>query len=216
MRSYRSKLLAATLLATTSFVLSGCGDDSPTGNAGDALSAVEAQLLVAELFGVLQLIEIPPLDPGPTAVASGPARTPYGDLYDDEIGVADACTGGGLATIDGLITGDVDEAAGTADISLTATADFNQCVVPTQSVSLTLNGDPDVGLSADIDITDVAISVVIDLDGGVSYVSSDGRAGTCAMDLTITANAGSTGVSEVISGSACGTSGSELDIALFD
>jgi hypothetical protein len=208
----RLRSLTIPLLVTTILVLPACGSDSPTGNSGDALSPVEAQFVVAALFDVLDLIEIPLLD-GPPA-AAGPAQTPYGQLYDPEIGGNQDCFTG-LASISGLITGDVDQNAETADLSASATVDFDACVVPGEVVSFTLDGAPDVDLSADIDISPDVISITLNLDGAVAYAATDNRSGTCAIDLTIVGSASSAGVTESMTGSACGTPASQLDVSLF-
>lgn len=216
MLARRTRLLAIACLGPTMFAVSGCGGDSPTGNSGDALNPLEVQFLVFAYFGVLQLIDVPLLDAGPAAV-SGPARTPYAELYDDLIDGTAECSGGGIITIDGLITGEVDEQSGTADLAANATADFDACVVPGETVTLTLNGAPDIDISADMDVTQQALSITIDSDGAVAFSTSDGRSGTCAIDLRVAASASEVaGVSEVVTGSACGSNASQLDISLFD
>lgn len=212
----RTRALTVALLTTSMLVFSACGGDDPTGTTGDALTAAEAQYLVSAFFGSLQLIQIPLLETGPAAVAGGPARTPYGEVYDDQIDATDTCLGGGQTTVDGIITGDVDQAAGTADITATATVDFVNCVVPGETVTFTVNGDPDVGIVGDIVITDQAITIDIDASGGVAFETSDGRSGTCGMDITISANASQAGLEQTLTGSACGQNASQFDLVLFD
>jgi hypothetical protein len=197
--------LAAAMLST-----SACGGDDPTGNSGDALTPLEAQALVSAFFVALQGIDIPLLNTG------GPAAVPYGDVYDDVIAGQDECFGGGSTSISGLITGDVDQQAGTAVLSAEADVDFINCVVPTETVAFTLNGAPDVHLSADIDISETAITIDIAMEGDVAFVGSDGRSGTCAIDLSVAAGASSSGVNQTLLGSACGTSASNFDVVLFD
>lgn len=215
MRHRRSRLLAIPVLAASVFALAACGDDdSPTGNSGDAVSAAEAQFLVAAFFEALDAIDIPPLE---TAGPAGPAQTPYGELYDDEISGTNECFGGGFSTIQGLITGDVDEETGDADIDVNATVDFTTCIVPaSETVAYTLDGAPDIDVIADIVIAGQLVSIDIDFDGAVDFLTSDGRTGTCALDLTVSASADEAGVSESASGSVCGVSANQLQITLFD
>lgn len=127
------------------------------------------------------------------------------------------CGGGGSATIDGLISGDVDQQTGVSDIAVSATVDFIGCVIPGDLVTYTLAGAPDVDISADIDITEGGASIAITTNGGIAYSASDGRSGTCSIDLDINASASQgTGVNEVLTGSACGVPAGQLDISLFD
>lgn len=210
-----TRLFTVPVLAASILAFSACGSDSPTGNSGDALTAAEAEFLVSEFFNALELIQIPLLDTGPAA-ASGLARTPYGELYDPVIAASGPCAGGGLTSVNGAITGDVDETANTADITASATVDFTGCVVPGETISYTLNGNPDVGLTADIAITQTSISIDIGVDGAVSYETTDGRSGSCALDLTVAASQSALGFSQTLGGTACGASAGQFDIVLFD
>lgn len=209
-------IVAATTL-TMLLTVSACGDDSPAGITGDALNAAETQQLVGAFFIVLEVIDIPLLDNfyGPAAGAR-PAATPYGELYDDEIDGVTECLGGGSASVTGLITGDVDQEAETADISVSATADLVACVVPGEATTFTLNGDPDVDLSAEITITPTAISIDISTDGDVAFSTNDGRSGSCSLNFGVSASATQAGVIQNLTGTVCGISASSLDIALFD
>ena len=119
-----------------------------------------------------------------------------------------------LATV--IIAGDVDEQAGTGDITVNADVDFVGCIVPTETVNFTLSGDPDVALSADIVITDQSITIDITAEGAVAFVGSDGRTGTCGIDLSLGAVASAVGVTQTLTGSACGADASNFDVVLFD
>ena len=208
----------AVTVATTLTILlsvSACGSDSPAGITGDALNAAETQQLVGAFFAVLELIDIPLLETAPAAVAR-PAATPYGELYDDQVGGVTECEGGGSASVEGLITGDVDQEAGTAALSMTATADFAGCVVPGETTTFTLNGDPDIGLTSDLNISPSAISIDIDTDGYVAFETDDGRSGSCRLNFGVSASATSSGIQETLSGTVCGVNASSLDVSLFN
>jgi hypothetical protein len=208
------RLVTSLSLVLVAFSVSACKDD-PTGTTGDALSAAETAQMVSAIFFVLQELEIPLLD-GPSAT-SGPAATPYGDLYDDEVDVEINCDEVGAATMTGLITGDVDQEDGTADLDMDATMDFVNCMVFGEDVVLTLDGNPDVEISADIIITESLITLSIDTEGSVAFTTSDDREGTCGVNLTISASASEAGgVVETLSGSVCGVNASGLDISLFE
>lgn len=209
---------AAAAAATLALLLSvsACGSDSPSGIEGDALDAAETAQLVAQFFDVLDLVNIPLLDTAIPAAGAQPAATPYGELYDDQIDGVGECQGGGSASVSGLITGDVDQQAETADISVAATADFAGCVVPGETVTFTLNGDPDVAISADIAITSTSVSIDINADGAVAFVTDDGRSGSCTLDFGVSGSATSSGGIETHTGTVCGLPVSQLDVALFD
>lgn len=212
----RRRLATMTSLTLALVVLTACGDDSPTEATGDALTVGETQEVVTAFFDLLELIEIPLLDGGGAPVA-GPAAVPYGDLYDDVIDGQIQCDlPGGTATAVGLITGDVDPVAETADIMVSATVDAVNCAHVGETSTITLDGDPDVGLGGEISITPVSIDITIDVDGGFSFTTDDGRTGTCPMDFTVTASSSEGGLSEVISGTACGVNAAQLQVSLFD
>jgi hypothetical protein len=209
----RSRLFALPVLAASVFAMAACGDDDPAGISGDAVTFAEAQVLALAFFQALDGIDIPPLE----SVGVGPAQTPYGELYPDDINSTNPCPAGGSSSVQGLITGDVDEETGEADIDVSVTVDFNACNVPTsETVVFTLNGAPDVGVGADIVIMDQLVSIDVDFAGAVGFLTSDGRTGTCGLDFTISASASEAGVSQGVTGSACGIDASGFEISLFD
>ncbi len=201
------------VLTAGALLVSSCGGSSPTGNSGDALTADEAYAVADEMFTLLQLVDISLFDNPPVASGS-PAATPYGEIYDDQIDEGAACLKGGTGSIVGTISGDVDQEAGSADLSVDATADFDGCGVG-EAQTITLDGNPDVGISADVLFSPTASSIDLDAQGNVSYSTSDGRNGTCAVDMSVAVSAGETGADQTLSGTVCGVDASTFDLQLI-
>jgi hypothetical protein len=202
------RAIVGTLGAVMVVALPACKDD-PTGTSGDALSLVEATDIVSGIYDLLELIDIPLL-------SSGPAAVPYAELYDPMIDVSIVCDGEvGTATMGGTIAGDVDQEAGTADITVSATADFAGCQLIGDAVTLTLDGNPDIDFSGSIAITDVSVLLGIEVDGNVSFETDDGRSGTCDVTLSLSAGATALGVSEQLTGTICGVNAAGMDVTLF-
>jgi len=200
------------VLTVGAMLLASCGGSSPTGNSGDALTAAEANLVAAHLFALLQLVTIDLF--GPTAAGGSPAAVPYGDLYDDQIDGSLPCALGGTGSIAGTISGDVTQETGEADLSVNATADWNGCVLG-EGQTVTLDGNPDVGITAHILFGQTSSSIDLDGQGNVSYSTNDGRSGTCGVDMSASVGLTQSGINQTLSGTVCGVDASTLDLQLI-
>jgi hypothetical protein len=177
------------------FVTACGGDDVPTGtNSGDPLTTQEALDVYAQLNAAVS-----------TALGGavpGPAASP-GAAMDPITPVSADCPYGGSVRV----TGDVDASSfgqSGGNISFTLIENINGCGVMSGGYEFTVDGDPSIAISGDIDVSidgqNFDISGTYDLDGGFSYTSDDGRSGSCAMNVSV--NYGTFAVS----GSICGQS----------
>jgi hypothetical protein len=185
------------LTAGLAFVATACGDDDPTGtgtNSGDPLTTQEALDVYAQLnLAVSQALG---------GAVPGPAATP-GAAMDPIPTVSADCPYGGSVTV----SGDVDASdfgQNGGSLSFTFTESISGCKVMSGGNTFTVDGDPNISISGDIDVTlsnqNYSLSGTYDLDGGFSYTSDDGRSGSCAMDVSVDYGTFS------VSGSICGQS----------
>jgi hypothetical protein len=188
-----AKLFA--LGAGLALFVTACGDDGPTGtNSGDPLTAQEALDVYAQLNTAIATA-LGGAVPGPAA-SPGAAMDPIPTVSAD-------CPYGGSVTVSGDVNADnFGENGGSIDFSLTE--EINGCGVLSGGTTFTVDGDPYIAMSGDINVTidgmSYDISGTYDLDGGFSYTADDGRSGSCAMDVSV--NYGTLSVS----GSVCGQS----------
>jgi hypothetical protein len=200
-RPVRTACLAASVL-----LFAACGGDS-TGNSGDGVSPAEAAALMQSLFGFvgdnLNLFMVP----------ASLAQVPYSDTYDPLIDADEDCEAGGTRTLDGTISGDVDEQAQTADLNVMARADFVGCRFYISELNIiTVDGQPDVLFDADLLIDEAQDNEtdVVDVSGTVAFSITDGRSGTCVIDALVTITSIGTSEEVTASGSVCGANAAGL------
>jgi hypothetical protein len=92
------------------------------------------------------------------------------------------------------------------------TVDFAACSFPSNDLTVTVDGQPDITFQADFLLTQESLSVDGSQRGGFSFTTSDGRAGSCAIDIEFDASytTGSAAVSSV-SGTVCGRSAAAFE-----
>ena len=182
-----------TLAASMALLATACGSDAPTGtNSGDLLTAQEA----LDVFGQLNAVVGQALG----GVATGPVASP-GASQDPIPTVSAECPYGGSVSISGDVdVSNLNQQTGTGSISFDLTESISSCGIMSGGYEFTVSGDPSIVIEGDIDIGTTSISGTYKMMGGFSYTSDDGRAGSCAMDVS----ANFTEMS--VSGSVCGQS----------
>jgi hypothetical protein len=202
--------LIPTVSAALAVLLAGCGSDGiGLGvNAGDELSDAEIQALFNELGTAIG--SIGGSAQHVTSGQDGPQLAPIS--VKQSVNETASCQSGTIG-IDGDIDGTVDDETFESDLSLLLTLDFNDCAVPTETQTITLNGPP--GLQYDIDfvIGQEEFSVSGTMKGGFSFSTDDQRDGSCAIDLEFSASYSSTGSSQTstVTGAVCGRSGTGFE-----
>ena len=120
------------------------------------------------------------------------------------------CQSGGTISFDGSMNGDVDDQTGQGSIDVDFNWGLNNCAVPSQNQTITLQGDPSIRFQASFTLGSDTFAWDGSQTGGFSYSISDGRAGSCAIDLTFTSTINTTtgAASGGYNGTICGVQGS--------
>ena len=206
MRSRRVSLLAA--FVTGAVTLAACGDDGPMSVQGDPLSQEEVQAVFAALSGAFSQVGVPSASPAMDGIPQ-PSAAPV--AVDETFDLTLPCeVSGDLAAV-GAVSGTVDDETYDTDLTYQLAITPNACAVPHEENTLIVSGDPSVAISMDMAFTETLFSVAGSYTGGLSYTTSDGRAGSCTINLNfdISANAGGGG-GQSVSGQVCGIAGSHF------
>lgn len=182
----RKSALAA--LAAAALLAAGC-EENATAPAGGTLASADAALLAEELDALtgvalssqigsfLLFSELP----------AGAAPLPV----DRSFTTTRQCPAGGSATVAGTVKGNVDRAARSLALETTATRTENACAFPARRAGgavLTVSGNPNVVVRASFRAANGQPSgpQTVTHKGAFNWSSSDGRSGSCALDLVST------------------------------
>ena len=199
----------SSLLAGVALVAAACGDSLPTGvNSGDQPSADEVSALVAALFGDLAELgeDIAASRQPNVPLPAGMSLSLAGVPFSDDVSLTRGCEGGGEVELTGTSEGEYDPDTGEGQADFNITQSIDDCVIEAETVTFTVNTDPDIQLIGTLEITENSFSLSFELGGGVSFTTDDEREGSCAIDLSLSFTAeGSQGGSVTIdaNGSAC-------------
>lgn len=191
------------LVVGITFVLAACGGD-PTGtNSGDPLTNTEALAIFEALgatFGSISVGGAPP-QPGSTTGAAPAAAGPIDESF--EISVP--CESGTIQ-MSGSMSGTVDEQTLATNLTMDITWVPNACAITTGTTTFTISGDPEIRFQGDWALADNLFSLSGTETGGFSFTSSDGRVGSCAIDIAFSSsvNLSTTTEESTISGTICG------------
>ena len=206
-----------TMLTAVALTMGACGDDLPTGNnSGDELEEAEVEALVVEFFDILEQIdvEIPGLRlTDPRLFLS---RTAVPVPVDETFSGSDPCDAGGDVSYSGTAEGEVDDETNEGEVTVEATFEFDDCEIVGETVTYTVQGDPEIGVVADFEITEETVTVTLDAGGGFAFTTDDEREGTCSVDISVTLTVSGTTITETVSGTVCGVDASDFDTELFD
>lgn len=197
MRKTSSSLLGLT--TALAFIVAACGDDatgSTSGDSGDELTPTEVAVVLAALGSAFDSIDVEALQ----APAAAPAQAliDIGETFDLSV----PCDSGTL-DVSGSLSGTIDTETSIMDVTMDVTWDPNGCVVSDGTNTFTVDGAPQVAVTLDMTTTQDALTVSGTETGGFSYTSSDGRSGSCTLDVTFSFVTGSTN-SGTITGTVCG------------
>jgi hypothetical protein len=187
---------------TTALALAvvACGDD-PTGDDPDVDSGSE--LTSTEVAAVLAAFNAA-FESAVSGASAAPAQVPeeVDETFDN---VSVPCESGNLV-VSGSITGIADVETLVSDLTTTVSWDPNACVVGQGTNTFTVDGAPGVELVLHVTSTAqlAALTISGTETGGFSYTSSDGRSGTCGLDVTFSVATADTGVVRTVTGTICG------------
>ena len=213
--------LCLTVLAITlSIVGAGCGSSNSNNMSQTQAEAVTAQVMMAALQAV-QSTPFPEATPAVTGkdghpdfatllknihpdVTTGCTPTQNGgETCNWPVSYDGGCPGGGTISVDGDVNGTVDNTF-TGSLDGTLTIIPSMCSVP--NTGLVINGDPSVGVTGQLDLSDGSpTSVEFTQTGSISY--GPNPSGSCPFNMTLSATRSGQAITSCkISGTACGQS----------
>lgn len=200
---------------TTALALTvvACGDDGTGLNDGDELTSAEVAAVMAVFGSAFESVGV-----SAQAVSqrlstidfsgAAPAQAPID--VNETFDVSVPCESGTLE-VSGSITGSIDDVTYDIDITTTVRWDPNGCVVGDGTNTFTVDGAPHVDLVLDMTSTQDALTMSGTETGGFSFTSSDGRSGSCALDVTFSVVTGNTGIDSSVTGTICGLEASTFE-----
>ncbi len=197
MRKISSSFIGLTTALALTIV--ACGDD-PTGvNSGAELTSAEVAAVIAALGTAFDSVGV--------SAAAAPAQTPI--VVNQSFDVSVPCESGTLR-VSGSIAGSVDDVTFDSDITTTVSWDPNACVVSDGTNTFTVDGAPHIDLVLNLTSTQDALTLSGTETGGFSFTSSDGRSGSCTLDVTFSILTDSTGITSTVTGTICGLDASAI------
>lgn len=199
------RLSHLSLLAGAALVAAACSDNlsGPSHTLTDAEAAYLAnQMASVSLDGVSQsMAGSPGLAPG-VAGAPGAADSLGNMTWERSFSMTRDCPAGGTVTASGSNKGtmNMDSRSGTIEISHILT--MSDCAHTRDTVTITVNTNPAITMNGTVTIeSGHRASGTFTKQGTFLWETSDGRSGSCQVDLTITWNADG---SHSMTGSVCG------------
>lgn len=193
----RSLIGLTTALALT---VVACGDSLTGTDAGvDELTNAEVVAFVDVFFGAFDAAEA---DIDAQEAAAAPAQVPQSFNFSAEVSVP--CESGSL-DVTGTIAVTFDDVTEYEDGRFEVSINPMSCLVGEGTNTFTLDGDPRVDIVVDFTVDGDGEHIEGTMNGGFSFESSDGRSGSCAIDVSFSfvSDGVSVGVTTV-SGTICG------------
>ena len=192
----------AGAVACAAVVAMGCGNG--TGPTGDLLSDAEVEALAGALMGTAL---------GEGLGDLGGAQSQHSEhvvnaepvTFNFSINETGSCPGGsGTVQITGSLSGTIDDQTGEGTLALDFTQTMNACVFETAAGLFTVSGDPNIRMSGDMswNAEGPTGESTFGYKGGFAWSDSEGRSGTCGIDVSIAWSA----TSASFSGKICGNS----------
>ena len=197
------RILSRSLIGlTTALALTvvACVDSLPGTDAGvDELTNAEVVAFVDVFFGAFDAAEA---DIDAQEAAAAPAQVPQSFNFSAEVSVP--CESGSL-DVTGTIAVTFDDVTEYEDGRFEVSINPMSCLVGEGTNTFTLDGDPRVDIVVDFTVDVDGEHVEGTMNGGFSFESSDGRSGSCAIDVSFSfvSDGVSAGVTTV-NGTICG------------
>jgi hypothetical protein len=190
--------LRAVPVALLAASIAACGD-SPT-ETEDLLTqqeslAVYSQVSVAIAQALANVSYSAPSAGGPSA-----APVPFSG----SMSYSGSCTAAGNVIVTGSYEGSYDSEATSYTYDYDMTMDFSGCRSSGEGGEITIDGDPNLVVTGSYDWTGTTYHYTYEQHGGISFVTGDGRSGSCGIDYTATIDWDGTTSSVTIVGSFCG------------
>ena len=186
------------LIAGLTLTWAACGDEGTGSDSGELsqaeISSVYSQLstlMLGAFFGFSPSVSSP--------FVGGPSFSGALVPIDQTVDNTQSCTGGGTISINGTISGDLDN-AGVGTLTIDITEDINECVINTGTTEVTTSGNPNLRMQGTFDFGGTTVSATFTITGGITFTSTGGGSGSCTFDLDISVS----GTTATGSGSICG------------
>ncbi len=174
-------------VAVAAFALAACGKDA-TSPASTQLKPDEAQALALSMAASGDAYSGAVAAPDVVTLSTSGGTT-IGPITFTQ---SHPCPKGGTVTPDVTITGSMDLTARSLSLEVKGTETPKDCAYPVKAVTVTVNGNPNLAIDAKLAIVAGVPSgaQTFTEKGGFSWKTSDGRSGTCTVDLTSSADFG--------------------------
>jgi len=192
--------------------VTACGGSITGTNSGDQLTALEAQAVLDAFAAAFDSIGT-----GGAAMRTAvPTNGINADIapavmnFDNSVSFNMPCHAGSVA-VAGSVNGSVNDQTFAMNMGMDFTWDPQACVVPHETLTFTLDGAPKIQFKGDMTLSETLWSLTGTETGGFSFTSSDGRSGSCAIDLNFSVSVDSAFVETVqVTGSVCGVDASQI------
>ncbi len=174
-------------VAVAALALAACGKDATSPTASTQLKPDEAQALALSMAASGDAYSGAVSAPDVVTLSTLSGATTIGPITFTQ---SHPCPKGGTVTPDVTITGSVDLTARSLSMEVKGTETPKDCAYPVKAVTVTVNGNPNLAIDAKLAIVAGVPSgaQTFTEKGGFTWKTSDGRSGTCAVDITSSAD----------------------------
>ncbi len=178
--------LAAVVVAA--LALAACGKDA-TSPANTQLKPDEAQALALAMAASGDSYSGAVAAPDVVTLSTTSGGTTFGPITFTQ---AFPCPKGGTLTPNVAISGSIDGTTRSMTLDLSGTETPKDCAYPVKAITVTVNGNPNLAIAGHLAIAAGVPSgaQTFDEKGGFTWKTSDGRSGTCAVDIKSSADFG--------------------------
>lgn len=175
--------LAAVVAA---FALAACGKDA-TSPASKQLKPDEAQALALGMAASGDAYSGAMAVPDVVTLSTASGGTSFGPITFTQ---SHPCPKGGSITPHVTLNGTIDPTARSLTLDVSGTETPSECAYPVKAVTITVNGNPNLAITAHLAIVAGAPSgaQTFTEKGAFTWKSSDGRSGSCTVDVTSSAD----------------------------
>jgi hypothetical protein len=202
MRTISRNFIGLTIALALTVV--ACGEDATGVTSGDELTSAEVAVVIAALGSAFDSVGVA----AQQVAAAGPALAAIN--INENFSLSVPCESGTL-DVSGSMDGTVDDQTFAMDATLEVSWNPKGCVVSDDLNTFTVDGAPQVTVTLDISSSEDIVSLSGTETGGFSFTSSDGRSGSCAIDVTFSLVTTASSVESTITGTICGLQASSFE-----
>ncbi len=176
-------------VAAAAFALAACGKDATSPAASTQLKPDEAQALALGMAASGDAYSGAVAVPDVVTLSGTSGSTGFGPITFTR---AHPCPKGGSITPDVKLSGSIDGTTHSLTLDVSGTETPKDCAYPVKAVIITVNGNPNLAITAHLAIVAGVPSgaQTFTEKGAFTWKSSDGRSGSCTVDVTSSADFG--------------------------